>query len=151
VTSAFIAIGEAIKNRLLEAPQMAGDRVFRGRVRAGLRDWANMIVVRLVRAPAELAGVGMGAPKDWNTTYAVEITARADGLALAEDVLDPILEAAYARLAGWAPPGLSVLDAMSEPVISWDTEEAEDQLCRATLLITVTHRTTAQALTAWGG
>jgi hypothetical protein len=151
VTTAFVAIAEAIKNRLLEAPQMAGPRVFRARARAGQRDWSNMIVVRLVRSRAELAGVGLGAPKDWQTDYAVEVHARADGLALAEDVADPILEAAYERLSGWAPAGQSVLDVMPEPAVTWDTEEAEDQVCRATFILSVTHRTTASGLTAWGG
>lgn len=149
--SVFVQLAEAFKARLLEAPQIAGDRVFRARQAALKAGWPNGIAIRLVRATSQLAGVGMGAPKDWETLFGIECAARAEPDGTAEDAVDVVLAAAYARLAGWAPAGLSVLDAMAEPAIAWDTEEGEDQICRAYLTVSVTHRTAASALTAWGG
>jgi hypothetical protein len=148
--SAFIAIAEAIKAKLLEAPQIVGDRVERARQASLKKGWSNGIAVRLVRTNAQLAGVGLGAPKDWDTVFGIECVARADVGGLAEDAVDPVLAAAYARLAG-AHLGLpALLDVMAEPAISWDTDEGENQICRATFVVTVTHRTAAASLTAWG-
>jgi hypothetical protein len=153
--SVFVDLAEAYKDRLLAAPEIVGDRVFRARQAALKKGWDNGIAVRLVRTQASLAGVGMGAPKDWETVIGIECAARLSLLemaagAVAEDAVDTVLAAAYARLAGWEPPGLSVLDALAEPGITWDTEEGEDQACRATFFVRVTHRTNASALTAWG-
>lgn len=148
--SVFIDLAEAYKDRLLAAPQIAGDRVFRARQAALKKGWANGICLRLVSSQAQLAGVGPGAPKDWVTLLGIECCARAEPDAIAEDAVDVLLTAAYARLAGWAPAGLAVEDALAEPGIDWDTEEGEDQVCRATFLVRITHRTNASALTAWG-
>jgi hypothetical protein len=148
--SVFVDLAEAYKDRLLGAPQIVGDRVFRARQVVLKKGWADGIAVRLVRTQAQLAGVGPGAPKDWDTVLGIECAARAAADAIAEDAVDTVLAAAYARLAGWAPAGLSVEDALAEPDITWDTEEGEDQACRATFFVRVTHRTNASALTAWG-
>jgi hypothetical protein len=146
----FADIAEAYKARLLEAPQIVGDRVFRSRRAPLKKGWQDGIAVRLVRAPASLAGVGMGAPKDWETTLGVEILARGLTPEAAEDAVDVLLGPVYERLAGWVPSGLSVEDAASEPAITWDTDEGEDAVARATVVIRITHRTAASALTAWG-
>jgi hypothetical protein len=111
--------------------------------------WADGIAIRLIRSTATLAGVGTGAPKDWETLIGIECAARAAAGALAEDAVDVVLAAAYARLAGWAPAGLAVEDALAEPAIDWDTDEGEDQICRATFAVRVVHRTAASTLTAW--
>lgn len=147
--SVFADLAEAYKDRLLAPTQIVGDRVFRARSAALKKGWADGIAVRLVRTQAQLAGVGLGAPKDWDTVLGIECAARADAGAVAEDAVDVVLAAAYARLAGWMPAGLSVLDALAEPGITWDTEEGEDQVCRATFFVRVTHRTNASALTPW--
>lgn len=148
--TAFVDIAEAIKGRLLQAPQIVGDRVERSRQAALKKGWRNGIVVRLVRTRAQLAGVGPGAPKDWGTLYGVECFARADADSVGEDAVDAVLAAAYERLAG-ATLGLPALeDVMSEPEITWDTDEGETQTCRATFIVRVSHRTTAAGLTAWG-
>jgi len=144
--TAFADIAEAYKDRLLEAPQIVGDRVQRGRVAALKAGWANGIVVRMVRTAAQLAGVGMGAPKDWTTTLGVEVFARSTTPEAAEDALDALVGLVYARLAGWEPPGLSVVDAMSEPAIVWSAEEGEGAVARATLVVSLIHRTQAAAL-----
>lgn len=148
--TAFIDIAEAIKAKLLEEPPIVGDRVERARQVSLKKGWANGIAVRLVRTKAQLAGVGMGAPKDWGTVFGIECAARADADGLAEDAVDAVVDAAYARLAG-ANLGLpALLDVMPEPDISWDTDEGETQICRATFVVRVTHRTAAASLTAWG-
>jgi hypothetical protein len=150
MSSPFVDIAEALKDKLLEAPQITADRVFRARSRALKKGHADGIVVRLVRTQSQLAGVGLGAPKDWETDYGIECMARAAPDAVAEDAVDVIVAAAYARLAGYMPPGLAVLDVFTEPSIVWDTDEGEDQICRATFVVRVTHRTQASALVAWG-
>lgn len=148
--TAFVDIVEAIKDALLQSPQIVGDRVERARQPSMKKGWPNGIAVRLVRTRAQLAGVGLGAPKDWGTLIGVECAARAEGACLAEDAVDVVLQAAYARLAG-ASLGLpALLDVMPEPEITWDTDEGETQVCRATFSVRVTHRTTAAGLTAWG-
>jgi hypothetical protein len=139
--SVFIQLAEAYKTRLLVAPQITGDRVFRARSAVLKAGWADGIAIRLIRSTATLAGVGTGAPKDWETLIGIECAARAAAGALAEDAVDVVLAAAYARLAGWAPAG--------EPAIDWDTDEGEDQICRATFAVRVVHRTAASTLTAW--
>jgi hypothetical protein len=145
----FVDIAEAYKDRLLAAPQIVGDRVFRSRRAALKKNWADGIAVRPVRTTASLAGVGMAAPKDWETLLGVEILARGLTPEVAEDAVDALLGPVYARLAGWVPPGLAVEDAASEPAITWDTDEGEDAVARATVVVRLTHRTNASALTAW--
>jgi hypothetical protein len=147
----FTTIAEAYKDRLLLAPQIVGDRVQRARRAALKKGWDDGIVVRQVRTAAQLAGVGMGAPKDWVTTLGVEILARGLTAEAAEDAVDALLAPVYARLAGWAPPGLSVLDALSAPAIVWDSDEGEDAVARATVVVSITHRTQPSALVAWPG
>jgi hypothetical protein len=149
MTTAFVAIAESIKDKLLEAPQITADRVERGRIAELKRGWANGIVVRLVRTRGELAGVGPGAPKDWTTLYGIDIFARAATPEAAEDAVDILLAAAYARLAAYAIPGQSVEDVAPDPAIQWDTQEGEDVVCRASFVLSVVHRTAAATLTAW--
>jgi hypothetical protein len=151
MSSPFVDLSAAIANKLLEAPQIVSDRVSRSRQAALKKGWDNGIVVRLARTRADLAGVGLGAPKDWETLIGVECFARAAPGVLAEDAVDAIVVAAYARLAGLSPAGLSVLDIAAEPSIVWDTDEGEDPVCRATFVVSITHRTQAAALVAWPG
>ncbi len=146
----FTAIAEAYKDKLLEAPQIVGDRVRRGRRAALKQGWPDGIVVRLVQTRAQLAGVGYGAPKDWDTALGIEVLARGLTPEAAEDAVDELLALVYARLAGWAPSGLAVEDALSEPAIDWEAEEGEEAVSRATVIVSLTHRTNASALTAWG-
>jgi hypothetical protein len=150
MTSPFVDLAEAVKTALLAAPQIVGDRVERSRQAALKKGWDSGIVVRLARTQAKLAGVGMGAPKDWTTLIGVEAFARAAAGAVAEDAVDAILVPLYARLAGLSLPQLSTLDIAPEPSIDWDTEEGEDQVCRATVVLRIVHRTQASALVAWG-
>ena len=147
--TAFVDIAEAYKDRLLEAPQIVGDRVQRGRLAALKKGWPDGIVVRLVQTSARLAGVGYASPKDWQTTLGVEVVARGPTPEAAEDAVDELLGLVYARLAGWAPAGLAVEDALSEPAISWDADEGEDVVVRATVVVALTHRTNPTALTPW--
>jgi D-serine deaminase-like pyridoxal phosphate-dependent protein len=146
----FTTIAEAYKDRLLLAPQITGDRVQRGRRAALKKGWADGIVVRQVRTAAQLAGVGMAAPKDWTTQLGIEVLARGLTAEAAEDSVDTLLALVYARLAGWSPTGLSVLDALSAPSISWDSDEGEDAVAGATIVVSITHRTQPTALVAWG-
>jgi hypothetical protein len=147
--SPFLALADAIADHLLADSSIAGDRVFRGRVRPLKKGMANGIFVRLVSSRAQLAGVGMGAPKDWETLIGVECCARAEPDEPAEDAVDAVLVAAYARLAGYAPAGLAVLDVFTEPAIDWALDDGEDQVCRASFVVQITHRTQAAALAAW--
>lgn len=148
----FVDIAEAVKGALLASPQIVGDRVERARQASMKKGWPNGIAVRLVRTRGEPAGVGMSSPKDWGTVIGVECAARADAAsaAVAEDAVDEVLEAAYARLAGTNLGLPALLDVMPDPEITWDTEEGETQICRATFMVRVTHRTAAASLTAWG-
>jgi len=144
--TAFADIAEAYKQRLLAVPQITGDRVQRGRQAALKAGWPDGIVVRIVRTAAQLGGVGPGVPKDWTTTLGVEVLARGATPDAAEDAVDALLGQVYERLAGWAPPGLAVEDALSEPAIQWDVDEGEGAVARATLVVTLIHRTLAAAL-----
>jgi hypothetical protein len=148
--TAFIDIADAYKARLLEAPQIVGDRVERARRAALKKGWPDGIVVRMVRTRAQLAGVGPGAPKDWETLLGVEILARGATLQAAEDAVDALLAPVYERLSGWMPPDLAVEDALSDPSVEWDSDEGEGAVARALIVIRLNHRTHASALTAWG-
>jgi hypothetical protein len=43
-----------------------------------------------------------------------------------------------------------VEDAAAEPAINFDVDDGEESIARATVVISLTHRTNASALTAWG-
>lgn len=148
--SPFIDLAQAVKDALLEAPAIADGLVFRSRTRALKKGHPHGIVVRLVKTGAALAGVGLQSPKDWSTVIGLDILKRADADTDApEDDLDPLLTAVYARLAGRALPGLGVIDVFSEPTVEWDSDDAEEQISRATVLFQVIHRTQPEALVAW--
>jgi hypothetical protein len=144
--TAFADIAAAYQQRLLAAPQIVGDRVYRGRVRPLKAGQSDGLVVRMVRTTARLAGVGLSAPKDWDTVLGIEVLARGDTPDAAEDAVDALLGLVYARLAGWAPAGLSVLDALSEPAVVWDVDEGDTAVARATVVVNLNHRTQASAL-----
>jgi hypothetical protein len=147
--AAFTDIAEAVKDKLLEAPQITGDRVERGRVAALKLAWANGIVVRLVRSKGEPAGVGPGAPVDWTTLLGVDIFARGATPEAAENAVDALLATVYARLSRLALPALSVEDVAPDPAISWDADDGEGSVCRASFVLSIVHRTAAATLTAW--
>jgi hypothetical protein len=146
----FADIVEAIKDKLLEATQITGDRVERGRMAVLKKGWANGIVVRLVRSSGEPAGVGDTAPIDWTTVVGVEVLARGATPEAAENALDALVAPVFARLSRLALPALSVLDVAPDPAIQWDAEEGEDVVARASFVLSIVHRTAASGLTAWG-
>lgn len=148
--TAFAALSQALAARLLEAPQITGDRVFRDRVAPLPREFDNAIVVRQVNTAGSRAGAGLLSPIDWSTDFEIEITAKAAADEVATDAVDPLLAAVFERLAGWQPDDLSVVEVVPDPRIDWDRAEGHASMVCARIALRIVHRTEASSLTAWG-
>lgn len=148
--TAFTALSQALEARLLEAPPITGDRVFRDRIAPLPREMDDAIVVRQLNTAGTRAGVGLTSPIDWSTEFEVEVFCKAPADAVASDAIDPLLQAVFERLAGWQPPDLSIQEVVPDPRIEWDRAEGQSPLVCARIAVRIVHRTAASSLTAWG-
>lgn len=145
--SAQTQIAEAIVG-LLQAPAIVDDRVFRDRLSPIARELPDAIVIRLVSSNGERGFTGASSPVDWVTELAIDVYARVAVDQVPTDVIDPLLQAVYARLSAPPPEGLGVEDLMPDPRIEWDLAEGQTQLACATVQVRVRHRTPAASLAA---
>lgn len=144
MATAFITLLEDLKDALLQAPAVAGARVYTGRARLLPQDHASSVNITLEGMNGQQAFVGVG-PVDWDVTYGIEIRARGSATVSATDALDPIFEAAYARIAGLtARPG--VMGWVLQPRVRLDVEEADTPIASLQLALNVRLRTQAGSL-----
>lgn len=148
--SAFTALGLAMQTLLLAAPPIVGgNRVWRGRLSPLKTGFESALVIKQVSTSASRADVANG-PTDWSSVFAVECHARCAANQVPEDVVDPLLAAVFARLAGaGAGLALGVEDLLPDPQIDWDLGEGDTPLVCATLVVRIVHRTQAAQLVAW--
>lgn len=144
MTTAFKTVNDAIVALLVQAPAVAGGRVYAGRARPLPTEHASSVNVSLEAINGQQFAIGDG-PVDWSVTYGIEIRARGAVNTDAIAAVDPVLEAVYARIgAAAAPPGVSgwFLDAR----IRLDVEEADAPIASLQLALTVQLRTQAGSL-----
>lgn len=104
------------------------------------------ILVVLGSAQAQqLAGLS-GNPVDWLTEVHVKCYASANATS-ARPAANTLANAAYTRLATDPSLGLGVSVFIGEPRIEWETDQTATRMALATLIYTVSHRTTGGSLT----
>lgn len=103
------------------------------------------IVVTLGTAqPQQLGGIA-GNPVDWATEVKVNCFASANATS-ARPAANTLANAAYTRLATDPSLGLGVGVFIGEPRIEWETEQGATRMALATLIYTVSHRTSGGSL-----
>jgi len=145
--SAFADITDAVRDKLLEAPALAGGRVWRGRIKPLAAEHSTAIVVRILQAPAQAMLVG--GPVQWESLIAVDCMARAAVGVDPEDAVDPLLADVYARLITAGRISAGVMDTGANPAIEWDFGDADTAFATATLTLRVAHQTQPDSLAAW--
>lgn len=86
-----------------------------------------------------------GQPEDWATRVRIEFIARGTDLVTGEDQADALLVAGYALVM--ADPSLGGLTMDLEAVaIAWATDEAQESIGVAQLLLEAQHRTPANTI-----
>lgn len=150
MTTAALAIQDAIVAALLSPVALADGRVWPNRLRPLPAGQSSAVVVRLVASQAD-PDPPLGSPLDWRSFYSIECLARA-AAANADPVaaLDPLLSDTYARLSApaltTALSALGVMDSRMEPSIRWDVDEAEQPVASASFRFVVHHRTASDSL-----
>jgi hypothetical protein len=146
MSTAFLAITDAVLSCLQAAPALAGGRVTRGRATAVSATSQTAIAVNAARSRAEPLSMD-GSALQWETTVVVTLFGRAAAGSDAEAAIDPLLVSTWDRLQSLtAPPG--VVDVALDPSITWDVDEADQTVVTASLALRITHITTASALGA---
>jgi hypothetical protein len=139
VTTAFKTIVDQVVALLLQAPQITGSRVYSGRVRPMPTEHASDISVSIERSAGEQFAIG-GGPVRWDVMVMVVIRARGAAATDAMAAVDPLLEAAYARLAqASAPAGVEGWAVRVQPAI--DIDEADTPVAAVALQLSIQFRT----------
>lgn len=147
MSTPFWSIASAVRDALVADPAVVpAARVRRGRPGIAQTAEANAIFINLERATGKQLDVA-GAMLEWETAISVLIMARATGTQDAETAVDPLVEAAWARLYAMPPPAGAQSIAI-EPQIVWDADAADQLVGSVALLMRVTHHTTGGALAA---
>lgn len=136
--SAQLQITDAIMATLRESPPVAA-RIQRGRTIPAQLTADTVASVRLVRSNGTRLSVD-GVATTWHTAIAIEVGARAAADSDAHAAVDPVLQAAYARIHA-APPAGGAWDWSGDPEIHWQIDEAESTVGLATLVLPITHIT----------
>ena len=103
------------------------------------------ILGTLGSAQAQQLGGIAGNPVDWLTEIHVKCFASANATS-ARPAANTLANAAYTRLATDPSVGQGVGVFIGEPRIEWETDQAVTRLATATLIYTVSHRTTSGSL-----
>ena len=146
MTTAFLAITDAVLAALRQAPAVAGGRISRGRGTPVPASAATAVAVNVLRSRAEPLSLD-GAALQWETTVGVTLFGRALSGSDAEAAIDPLIVSVWDRLQGITPPA-GVVDVALEPTIAWDVDEADQTIVTAALALRITHITTSSALSA---
>lgn len=145
MTSAFLSIRDQIVTLLQQAPAVAGGRIKAGRAQPLPAEHTSDVCVALesfVGEPVQMHG----APQDWRVSYSVTVRARGSTATDPVTVLDPVLEAAYTRLAQATVPA-GVMSWIVSPEGRPDIDEADTPIARLVLLLELQLRTAPDSLT----
>ena len=144
--TAFADLSAAVKAALIQAPALAGGRVYRARHVDLEQGASSCIEISPIEHQAEALDLA-GPVRMWQTTLAVLIKVRAAAGIDAEAALDPLLGDVWQRLSEMALPtgarGITLV-----PRIRIDFEETERTVATAALALQIDHVTTTTALTA---
>ena len=143
--SAFKTVQDALVAALLLAPQITGSRVYAGRARPMPEEHASDINVSIESISGQQMTV-TGGPVLWSVVYGLELRARGTASVDAMAALDPVLDAAYARIVATEPPA-GVNGWVLTPRARIDIEEAATPIASMTLALDVQLRTDAGTLT----
>lgn len=139
MTTAFKTVQDALVAALLTPPTIVGTRVVAGRGLPLPAEHTSDIVVSIESVNG--ADVALTShPQDWEVVYGVEMRARGSAAVDAVTALDPILEAAYARLMATPPPA-GVMGWVLTPRIRVDVDESATPVGTLQLSINVRMRT----------
>jgi hypothetical protein len=144
MTTAFKTVQDALVAALLTPPDIVGPRVAAGRARPMPQEHDSDIAISIENISGEDVTL-TSHPKDWSVIYGVEIRARGSATVDAVAALDPLLEAAFARLMQTAPPA-GVMGWVLEPRIRVDVEEAGTPVGVMQLALNVRMRTQPASL-----
>ena len=129
---------------LQSAPAVC-ESVERGRRRAVSQDHDMAIVVRPVQSEVTQDAMAFGTPVLWLTSVAVECYARSGANVAADLAVDPLIDAAYARLL--LDPTLGGTVVLIKPQgIGYDFDADGQQVTCATLVFHIVHRTQGNTL-----
>jgi hypothetical protein len=145
VTTAFNVLHSTLVAALLQAPQITGERVYKGRARPLPAEHASSINISIEALNGEQFTLGAG-PVLWEVVYAVEMRARGSATVDAADAADALLEAAYARILATAVPA-GVEGWVITPRVRHEVEEADTPIGSSMLAINVRLRTQPGTLT----
>ena len=143
MSSAFLAIAQAIAAALASAPALAGVLVFQNRLRPLQEDQARAVVVRTERAAGQEIVLGM---LDWQTDYVIECYGRGATGADAGAAVDDLVQAVWQCLAAVNLSSFQVMGATLNPDIGWDYGDAETPFACAMFRLQILHRTAAASL-----
>lgn len=141
MSSAFQAWALAIQALLEQSPAVAA-RVSLGQRRPVPEGVASAASIRLLSAHLENEIQYTGHPLQWATLVAIELSARATSNSTADQAVDTVLQAAYARLLGDA----TLSAVMTPQSMTWDDDQANDAMAGATLLLRLRHQTQSNAI-----
>lgn len=105
---------------------------------------ASILVTLGTAQPQQLGGIA-GNPVDWATEVSVKCFASANATS-ARPAANTLANAAYTRLATDPSLGLGAGAYIGEPRIEWESDQAATRMALATLIYTVSHRTTSGSL-----
>lgn len=148
MTTAFKTVQDAIVAALTTPATIVGDRVYAGRARPMPLEHDSDINVSVESIGGQQFAVGNG-PVEWNVVYGIEIRARGSSTTDGMAAIDPLLEAAYARLLAAAPP-VGVMGWVLQPRARLDVEEAATPIASMQLALNVQMRTQPGSLALAG-
>lgn len=138
MTTAFKTLIDLVSAAMLQAPALAGGRVYIGRDNATSLNEANDVNLTLQAQDGEPFAL-TGGPTDWSVDVGVEIRARGSATEDALTAIDPLIELAYARLlAITLPAGVTALSSLRARL---DVQEGSTPIAAWQLLATITFRT----------
>ena len=130
----------------LNAGTPVAGQVSRVRLRPIASGQPTAVVVRPLRAEVADSGMSPALPISWSSEIAVECYARAGSDTTADQAVDALTEAAYARLL--ADPTLGgVVHVLRPQGIVFDFDADGEQTACATLVFNARHRTQGATLT----
>jgi hypothetical protein len=143
MTTAFKTLLDTVSAALLEAPALAGGRVYVGRDNATPLDQASDVNLTLQTQDGQPFALTAG-PTDWTVDVGVEIRARGSDSTDAVAAIDPLLELAYARLVAMVlPAGVSGITGFRGQI---DVQEAGVPFAAWQFLLTINFRTAPGSL-----
>lgn len=144
--TAFAGLTTALVQALVQAPALAGGRVFPNRLRPIPDDRATAVVVRIGQR-SQAQEIVLGA-YDWTTPFSVECIARGTSGLDPQAAVDALLADVWARLYALDITALGAMSVTVNPAIEWSVDEADSSYICASIQLDVAHRTPLATLAA---